>query len=56
MWSSEEGVKSWRDMAKELVNRRTAMQEKVDKIDMEAAKKGIMKAFYIDESTIDDEI
>ena len=32
-------------MAKELVKRRTAMQEKVDKIDLEAAKKGVMKAF-----------
>ncbi|KAL5327980.1 hypothetical protein ACEPPN_005686 [Leptodophora sp. 'Broadleaf-Isolate-01'] len=56
MWSGEEGVKSWRDIAKELVKRRTAMQEKVDQIDMEAAKKGVMKAFYIDESTIVDEI
>jgi hypothetical protein len=44
----------WNDVAKELVRRREVLQEKVEKIDMEEARKGVIKGFYIDESKIVD--
>jgi hypothetical protein len=34
------------------VTRRVEMQKKVDRIDMEGARKGVIKAFYIDEGKI----
>jgi len=45
---------SWKDVSRELVKRRVEMQKRVEKLDMDAAKKAVIKAFHIDESTITD--
>jgi cytosine/adenosine deaminase-related metal-dependent hydrolase len=47
---------TWNNVAKELIKRRTELQKKVDKLDMDAAKKGVIKAFYIDKSVIVDQL
>jgi hypothetical protein len=48
LWAGEE-----RDFL-ELVRRREVLQEKVEKIDIAEAKRGVIKGFYIDESRIVD--
>lgn len=48
------GVAQWKDIARKLVERRKVMQAKVEKLDMEGAKRGMIQAFYIDESKIVD--
>lgn len=47
---------SWKDISKELVKRRVDLQKKIDKLDMDAAKKGVMKAFHMDESVFVDNL
>jgi hypothetical protein len=46
----------WKDIAKVLTERREVIQEKVEKLDMEEARKSTIKAFYIDESKIVDTV
>jgi hypothetical protein len=45
----------WHEIAVELLKSRQEIQEKVDKIDYTKAKLSIMKAFYVDQSSISDE-
>jgi hypothetical protein len=45
---------SWKDVSRELVKRRLEMQKRVEKLDMDDAKKAVIKAFHIDKSTITD--
>jgi cytosine/adenosine deaminase-related metal-dependent hydrolase len=53
LWAGEERDSlEWKDVTKELVKRREVLQEKVEKIDMKEARKGMIKGFYIDESRI----
>lgn len=46
---------AWKDVAKELVERRKVIQAQIEKIDVEEAIAGVLKQFYIDESKIVDE-
>ncbi|KAJ6608516.1 hypothetical protein B0H10DRAFT_2067845 [Mycena sp. CBHHK59/15] len=46
----------WADVAKELQRGRVGLQDKIDKLDMEGARKATIKRFYIDESKIVDHI
>lgn len=57
LWAGEKrDFVEWADVAKELVRRRKALQEKLDKIDFEEARRGVIKAFHIDETTIVEKI
>jgi formylmethanofuran dehydrogenase subunit A len=59
LWSAakEAGDKlAWEDVSKELIKRRVEVQKKFEKIDMEAAKAGVMKGFHIDERVIVDKV
>lgn len=59
MWKGngiDKDVLEWKEISRELVRRREVLQEKVKKIDMQAAKKDTMKAFYIDERIIVDRV
>jgi hypothetical protein len=57
VWDGEKrDVFEWKDVSKELVRRREGLQEKVDKIDMVAAKEGVIKGFYIDERIFVDSV
>jgi hypothetical protein len=59
LWSAakEAGDKlAWKDVSKELIKRRVEVQKKFEKIDMEAAKAGVMKGFHIDERVIVDKV
>lgn len=52
-----EGTKfGWKDVSKELIRRRMELQKNIEKLDMEEAKKGVIKAFRIDESLIVDSV
>jgi cytosine/adenosine deaminase-related metal-dependent hydrolase len=59
MWNGakELGKKlTWKEVSKELLKRRVDLQKKVDNLDMDAAKNGVIKGFYIDESVIVDKL
>lgn len=57
MWDSiDKDILEWKDVSRELMKQREVLQAKIDKIDMVAAKKGVMKAFYVNESVIVDKI
>jgi urease alpha subunit len=47
---------AWKEVSRELIKRRVELQKKVEKLDMDAATKGVIKAFHIDESLIVDKI
>jgi formylmethanofuran dehydrogenase subunit A len=46
----------WRDVAMELVESREEIDERASKIDFEEAKQGMVKAFYIDQTKIVDDV
>ncbi|KAI9836509.1 MAG: hypothetical protein M1837_003301 [Sclerophora amabilis] len=46
----------WKDVAHELLASRATLQEKIEKLDFDVARKGVMKAFYIDEDVIVEDI
>lgn len=54
--SAETASLEWEDVSKELVKRRERVQGEIEKLDMEEAKKGIIKGFYIDERVIVDSV
>jgi hypothetical protein len=57
IWDGEtRDTLAWRDVAKELVERRKGIQEQIEKIDMDDAREEVIKAFYIDKSKIVDTI
>jgi cytosine/adenosine deaminase-related metal-dependent hydrolase len=57
LWNGENrGTLAWKDVAKELVERRNGIQQQVEKIDMGEALEGVVKGFYIDKSKIVDEV
>ena len=43
---------AWREVSKELIKRRVELQKQIEKLDFEAAKEGVLKAFYADKSAI----
>lgn len=47
---------TWSDVARELIVRRKVMQEKIEKLDMAEARKGLIQAMYLDESKIVEKI
>lgn len=49
-------VLEWKDVARELLKSREALQEKIEKLDFAEAKKVVMRDFHIDESKLTDEI
>lgn len=56
-WDREErDTVAWKDVAKELVERRKGIQQHVEKIDMEDALGGVIESFYIDKTKIVDTI
>lgn len=57
-WGAGEvdGEVGWKDVAGELVKRRKGLQEQIEKLDMEEARAGVIKAFYIDEANIVEKI
>ncbi|KAL3421764.1 hypothetical protein PVAG01_05920 [Phlyctema vagabunda] len=42
----------WKDVAVELLKRQEALSQEIDKLDMEEARAGVVRAFHIDESKI----
>ncbi|KAF4301707.1 Metallo-dependent hydrolase [Botryosphaeria dothidea] len=50
------GTVGWGDVARELVRSREELQKRMEGIDFEAAKKVLMKTWYIDESKVVDEV
>jgi cytosine/adenosine deaminase-related metal-dependent hydrolase len=52
VWDGEKGVWEWRDVSKELVRRRVEMMKKVNGIDFEKAREGVIGAFYVDQAKI----
>lgn len=52
VWDGEKGVWEWRDVSGELVRRREGLQKRVEGVDFEKAREGVIKGFYIDESKI----
>jgi cytosine/adenosine deaminase-related metal-dependent hydrolase len=58
VWASEvrESQMAWKDVAKELLKRREILQAKIEKLDMNDGREGLMKAWYIDPSKIADSI
>ncbi|TVY76097.1 5-methylthioadenosine/S-adenosylhomocysteine deaminase [Lachnellula suecica] len=53
MWVGEErDTLEWKDVAKMLVEKREALQEKLGKIDYEEATTGTIKAWHLDETSI----
>lgn len=47
---------AWGDVAKELIASRAELQKRIEKIDMDAAEKGVMKEFHINEADIVDSL
>ena len=47
---------AWKDVAKELIERRKVIQEQIEKIDMDHATEGVIKNFYIDKSKLVDTV
>ncbi|KAH6711853.1 hypothetical protein BKA61DRAFT_97266 [Leptodontidium sp. MPI-SDFR-AT-0119] len=57
MWGGvERDVLEWKDVSRELVKRREVIQRKIEGIDMEEARRGVIAAFHIDESLVVDSI
>jgi cytosine/adenosine deaminase-related metal-dependent hydrolase len=57
IWDGEKrDTLAWKDIAKELVERRKAIQQQVEKIDRDEAIEGLIKGFYIDKSKIVDDV
>jgi hypothetical protein len=57
MWNGGDeigGKLTWKNVSRELIKMQVDLQKKVDKLDMDAAKKSVIKGFYIDESMIVD--
>jgi hypothetical protein len=52
IWDGEKGVWEWKEISKELVRRRVEMMKKLEKIDFQAATKGVIQGCYIDEEKI----
>lgn len=52
IWDGEKGIWEWKEISKELTRRRVEMMKKVEKIDFQAATKGVIQGFYIDEDKI----
>ncbi|KAG4429136.1 hypothetical protein IFR05_015379 [Cadophora sp. M221] len=53
MWGGvEKDMLEWRDVSRELVKRRVVIQKKIDGIDMEEARRGVISAFHVDESLV----
>jgi len=54
IWGDGEvtGEVAWKVVAKELVKRREELQKKIEKLDMDGALDGMVKAFYVDTSNI----
>jgi cytosine/adenosine deaminase-related metal-dependent hydrolase len=53
IWAGEEkDSMEWKAISKTLVEKREALQEKLAKIDYEEARRGVIKAFHIDERNI----
>jgi Amidohydrolase family len=46
---------TWKDVATELLKGQKELQLKIDKIDMVAAREGVIKGFYINEASITDD-
>ncbi|KAJ6463664.1 hypothetical protein DFH09DRAFT_1382400 [Mycena vulgaris] len=54
---AEEGRSmEWKDVAKELLKSREQLEEKIGKLDMEAARTATIRAFYIDPTSIVDHL
>lgn len=51
-----QGSLEWKDVARELVRSRAALQEKIDGVDMEKAEKGVMQAYHVNEGAVVDRI
>lgn len=47
---------AWKEVSRELIKRRVELQKKVEKLDMDAATKGVIQLFHIDESLIVDKM
>ncbi|KAG0651489.1 5 -deoxyadenosine deaminase [Hyphodiscus hymeniophilus] len=57
VWDGEKrDVLAWKDIARELVERRKGIQQQIEKIDMGAAKEDVIKSFYIDKRRLVDTI
>jgi cytosine/adenosine deaminase-related metal-dependent hydrolase len=56
IWAGEKGIWEWKEISKELVRRRVEMMKKVEKVDFQAASKGVIQAFYVDEEKIVDSV
>jgi len=57
MWDGiKKDVLEWKDVSRELVTRRKVIQEKIEGIDMEVARKGTIAGFHIDETSIVDSL
>jgi formylmethanofuran dehydrogenase subunit A len=57
MWDGvkELGQKlTWKDVSREVVNKRVELQKRVEKLDMDAARKGVIEGFHIDPNLIVD--
>lgn len=53
IWAGEEkDLIEWKEVSKTLVQKREALQEKLGKIDYEEARRGVVKAFHIDERNL----
>ena len=52
IWEGEKDIWAWKEISKELARRRVEMMKKVEKIDFQAATKGVILGFYIDEEKI----
>jgi cytosine/adenosine deaminase-related metal-dependent hydrolase len=50
------GVLEWRDVAREIVKRREVLQTKIEKLDMEAGRAGLLKAFYVNPDVVVDSL
>ena len=57
VWS---GVKkaeiSWKEVCREVLGRREVLKKKIEGIDMDVVREGVIKAFHVDESLIVDSV
>jgi len=57
VWDGEKrDVFEWKAVSRELVRRREGIQERVEKVDIVAAKEGVIKRFHIDKRVIVDNV
>jgi hypothetical protein len=47
---------AWRDVSRELIKRRAELHKKMEKFDMDAALKGVIKGVHVDDSLIVDKL